>query len=860
VAAERRRIIKLILGMEVDVNQLAGGQMRLTGRSAANPINGGRMRKIAISSLCLLASVTSTRASAESRPASTESGMISDAIIVTATKRQDLLQNVPVSISVTNQAVVQLAEIRDLINLQSIVPSLKVMQFNASAQTNFVIRGFGNGNGNYGVESSVGVFVDGVYRSRSLSALDDLPEIERIEVLRGPQSTLFGKNVSAGAINIVTVKPQFAFGGKAEVSVGNYGAMVVKATITGPLTDTVALRLSGSANTRRGYLQNIVTGAPLNDRNRASIRADVLWQPSPEFSLRVIGDFNRINERCCGVVTILNGPATRFIGAPPPTGLGRTVGDPTRPFDGFSALTSEPHSFLTGKGVSAEIDYDFGFAELTSITAYRDQRSETREDIDYTGANIANRTDEVGTKAFTQEVRLASSGKGGLSWLVGGFYQHEKLKLDQSIAYGDATLAFVDGLAGGAISTLELLQSLVTPSIVRGKTYFQAGQGVVIPLTLDQTSFSIFGQADYKITSRLTITGGAAYLHDRKAATQAIVMTDSFSALDLHNIPQLPLLGVPANAFQMLSALQFFYGDTPNHGPINFPNDHESGRLKGKKITYAGRIAYDLDPVRLYLGYTTGWKAGAYNLSSDSRPPDAAGRGRTADPENVSVYEAGLKAEFQGGYLNLAIFDQTIRNFQSNVFTGTTFSLVNAGKQSVRGVEVDTAYRPLKWLTLTGAVTYLRPRYDSFTHAPCVNYDTLQCAIDPVTSLRPAFRDLSGTTPSGISRWNMSVSAVVTHEFNATLHVYLRGEYDYASKAQLSDTAPPDLASYGTNNVNGSLGFVSAIQQIDLMLWARNLLDDRQLTGAFPTLAQDGSYSGYPNQPRTYGVTLRKAF
>lgn len=165
-------------------------------------------------------------------------------ITVTAMKREQTLRDVPISVSVTSEETLAKAHITDLIDLQSVVPSLQVTQFNAVGQTNFIIRGFGNGAGNDGIESSVGVFVDGVYRSRTSSALDDLPEVSRIEVLRGPQSTLFGKNVSSGAINIVTVKPQFTFAGKAEVGIGNDNLKQVKASVTGPINDTMAYRLS----------------------------------------------------------------------------------------------------------------------------------------------------------------------------------------------------------------------------------------------------------------------------------------------------------------------------------------------------------------------------------------------------------------------------------------------------------------------------------------------------------------------------------------------------------------------------------------------------------------------------------------
>ncbi|MES2058609.1 MAG: TonB-dependent receptor, partial [Pseudomonadota bacterium] len=735
---------------------------------------------LAASALALIYAVPATAQTADSAPAAqdTQTTDTSDDIIVTATKREQTLQDVPISVAVTSSATIERSQIRDLIDLQSVVPSLKVSQFNAVGQTNFIIRGFGNGNGNDGIESSVGVFIDGVYRTRTAAALDDLPEIERIEVLRGPQSTLFGKNVSAGAINIVTKRPSFDWGGKAEISVGNYSLMQTKATVTGPLTDTIAFRLSGSLNERDGYFKNLTTGSDINNRNRWSVRGDILFEPSSDFSLRIIGDYNLIKERCCGVVSIFNGPATLAIGS-----LGRAISDTTKTFDRGVIFNTDPANRLVGKGVSGQIDWNVGFAKLTSITAYRDQVNQSNQDIDFTGADISSNKTSNHIKTFTQEIRLASNTDGPFSWLIGGFYQDEKLQTGRDIRFGKDARAYLNALTGGTnglLFALESLQHAINPAVTPGSYYFAPGQGLADNYSMKQRSYSIFGQVDYKITDRLTLTGGLAYLNDRKAARSNVVLNDRFSQLNLENVPGLnfiPFAALPAsiagcllqkgynpaanggvvpnNLFGAslggslpgpgsapcpasragtnpfgLNALQFFYGNTPNHGPVNFPNANESGVLTGDKVTYAARAAYDLGAINAYVSYSTGWKAGAYNLSSDSRPP-LNGVGRSADPESVTVYEAGLKAKFRGGYFNLAVFKQSIKGFQSNAFTGLGYSLVNAGKESVRGFEIDAAYSPAPFLALTGGLTYLDPKYDSFAGAACVNYDTVRCPVNP---------------------------------------------------------------------------------------------------------------------------------
>ncbi|MGH6617854.1 TonB-dependent receptor [Sphingomonas sp.] len=879
---------------------------------------------LAASALALIYAVPATAQTADPAAATQDTQAVdtSDDIIVTATKREQTLQDVPISVAVTGAVTIEQAQIRDLIDLQSVVPSLKVSQFNAAGQTNFSIRGFGNGNGNDGIESSVGVFIDGVYRSRSAAALDDLPEIERVEVLRGPQSTLFGKNVSAGAINIVTKRPAFDWGGKAEITVGNYSLMNARATVTGPLTETLAFRLSGSVNERDGYFNNLTTGTDVNNRHRWSVRADVLWEPSSDLSVRIIGDYNLIKEVCCGVSSIRNGFPTQQIGA-----LGFAISDTTRVFDRNVIFNTDPSNRIRGQGVSGQVDWNVGFAKLTSITAYRNQVNQSQQDIDFTGADIASNTTANEIKTFTQELRLASTGDGPFSWLVGGFYQDEKLDTGRDIRFGKDARAFVNALSQGLITGLEQLQSLTNPAIVPGRTYFQAGQGISDRYKMKQRSYSLFGQADFKVTDRLTLTGGIAYMNDRKAVVSNVVMNDPFSSLNLENIPGLGFLpfanvagspgspfgcllqkgfnpastlgrtpvnlfgsslgaslpgvggpngpgggvGQPFNACPAslggvnpfaLNGLQFFYGDSPVHGPVNFPNANESGILTGDKVTYAARVAYDLDFVNVYASYSTGWKAGAYNLSSDSRPP-SNGVGRSAAPEEVTVYEAGLKAKFRGGFFNLAVFKQEIKGFQSNAFTGLGYSLVNAGKESVKGFEIDAAYRPAPWLSLTGAATYLDPKFDSFARAPCVTYDP-RCARSTTTGLRPPFRDLTGTRPAGIPKWSVSASATLSHDITDGVNAYLRGEYDYVSPTQLTDTTPPALSTFDSNNVNASLGVSFTNIQLDVMVWGRNLTNDNALISTFPTVAQQfpepESYSGYPNQPRTYGVTLRKSF
>ncbi|WP_411816315.1 TonB-dependent receptor [Hyphococcus sp. DH-69] len=853
--------------------------------------------------------------------AATGASAQSDQIVVTATKRAQTLQEVPIAVSVVDAETIEKAQINDLIDLQTVVPSLRITQLQNASQTNFTIRGFGNGANNPGIESSVGVFIDGVYRSRSAAAILDLPVMERVEVLRGPQSTLFGKNVSAGAISITTKSPEFEWGGSVEASYGNYDQVLFKGSLTGPLTDTLAFRVSGSTNNREGYYTNIVDGTDQNERNRWAVRGQLLWEPTENMSFRVIGDYNKIDENCCGAVTILNGPATQAIGAPVAFGgLGEEITDGTDPFSREVAVDTDTFNVLKGKGISLQGDWDLGGAQLTSITSYREQTDSANTDVDFSGADLAQNPQDRKYETFTQEIRLASTGDNRLDWLIGGFYFNEDVFLQRDVVFGSQQRDFVNILLSPLGSDLLTVEggSQVIGALTTGPTAifpefgpvmpiafgssFQAGTGVFGTYNMDNESYSLFGQFDFDITDRLTLSGGVSYINDSKTATGISNLTDVFSLFDMSAggsfvaatimggaigtpfdpanptpffvaaqtlamsdpatyqaardgslaAAQAALAADPSlNPFAALTAAQFF---APQ---VNFPNAADpldNGKLDSDDITWTARLGYDLtDSLNAYFTYATGFKAGAFNLSSDSRPPDpVSGFGRTAAPEEVRLLELGIKANFDGGYINFAIFDQEIEGFQSNVFNGTGFDLANAGKQSVRGFEIESLYSPVTPLTLTFALTYLDPEYDSFTMAGCTPFDTVNCGAGE------DFRDLSGTRVPGVHEVSITTSATYTHDFNEWLSGYGRVEYVHESDVPLIENIPQSITR-SVNVLNASVG-VQTESGFEVMVWGRNLTDDEYFLQGFPTVVQAGSASGYTNAPRTYGVTVRKSF
>ena len=464
-----------------------------------------------------------------------------DEIVVTSSKRQTTLQDTPIAVSVVSATDLKQSQVQDIKDLQFLVPSLRVTQLQSAGNTNFVIRGFGNGANNAGIEPSVGVFIDGVYRSRTASALSDLPNLERIEVLRGPQSTLFGKNASAGVISVVTAKPSLdETTGSMSLTVGEFSQVIVKADINGPLSDTVGFSLSGSYNQRDGYYDNLAGGDPLGEQNRYGVRGQLLFLPSDALEVRIIADYDDFDEACCGVANLLNGPtggAVQAVG-------GSLVPDAPFAYQGYYNFT--PVNQFQTDGVSVQIDYDFNDSvTLTSITALRGLSRFENVDSDFTSAQLldpsaSNRTDtEIDT--LTQEFRLSGS-TDSMNWMLGTFIFDEDIEQDTAVYFGSAFRPYADLLAGGlpGNSVFNTLEGLF--GFPQG-TFFGQGTGVAEFATMDDKAFSFFGQVDISLGERTTLTLGANYTEDEKDVTFDSTHTDVFATIDLNN--DLTVFGVP---------------------------------------------------------------------------------------------------------------------------------------------------------------------------------------------------------------------------------------------------------------------------------------------------------------------------
>ncbi len=832
-------------------------------------------------------------------------------IVVTATRRAERLADVPISITAVSQASLQNSGATDIRQLTQLAPSLNVSSTGSEANASARVRGIGTVGDNPGLESSVTVFIDGVYRSRTGSGLNDLGEIDRVEVLRGPQGTLSGRNSSAGALNIYTKAPSFDFGGYAEGSYGNYDFYRVAGAVTGPLVkDLLAFRIDGVASKRDGFYQDVVNDTDYNDRNRWFVRGQLLLEPSPDFSLRLIGDYTWRNEKCCGAVYV----DTREKTDPTPGAAGDYAINPAgnrivsvmnqigalRGYPAGSVFPSggDPFSrriaFTPGRaysnvtkdyGGSGQIDWNFGSAALTSITAYREYKSDGANDIDANVLDIGYRPNDGNNyrqfHTFTQELRLNGEAFGDrLNWLVGGFFSNENLQVVDNLKFGRDYGAFAACRIVATINPNAALRNPANPGCLSaaGSAILQgqvpgttAAFGAATPIVLGSIrllstlndlgttrdvynqhskSFAVFTHNILRLTDTLSLTAGLRWTREQK----------DFDATFGNNntvCPQVQALlgaGPGGNLFNnaQLAALTRGIATLACTGNSSAALNGRtiSDKLRENQLTGTAVLSWKpSDRIMTYASYSRGYKAGGYNLDR-SDLGDAytsatianidAGRLRF-DPETVNAYEVGVKYSGRKFTFNLAGFRSEFKNFQLNTFNGTNYVVENIGSCSsgLNGGDRDNSLATgacsgdVKYGVVSQGVEAEAGIYPvehlafnlGYTFAD-TKYRRNLVGSDAGAALDPALFLLSGSQMSNAPRNVITTSVswsppIGSSGMSALFYIDQRTTSDYNTGSDLFIEKEQD----GFTLINARIGLRGNQDRWAVEVWAQNLLN-----------------------------------
>lgn len=769
-----------------------------------------------------------------------------DVIIVTARRRQETAQEVPLAISVIRGDSIESTGNFNVVKLQQLAPTLQVYTSNPR-NTAVNIRGLGVPYGltSDGFEQGVGIYVDDVYNARVAAATFDFLDVEQVEVLRGPQGTLYGKNTTAGAINITTNQPTFDFEGRAEVTVGNLNFRQAKAAISGPLSDKVAARIAVATTSRRGTIFNVRSDRYINEQDNLGLRGTLLFQPNDDVSITLSGDYSKQNPECCGTVFVRVGRTQRAL-ARQYEALAAAQGYSVVSRNPFDRLTDIDASLNAGNkigGASAKVKWDVGPGTFTSISAWRFWDWKPENDRDFTALSIVAKSQNPSQQdQYSQEFRYNYSGDA-IDFVIGAF--GFKQRIDTQGIEQQGVNASRWNLTGALASN---------PAVLNGLTASNTQY-------LKSTSAALFGQLSWKLTDSFTIQPGVRVNYDKKEGFYQRQVVDG--------------VGVEISCFN----------PAPPAGSIRaaqcgvYQPQLSAPSVKDWNFSYDLNLNYKLaEDVLAYATYAKSFKT--VGINQNGLPTDAAGNPILAagviKPESVNHFEAGIKTQFwdRKATFNLAAFRTDIKNYQATVTNGQLGVLrgylANAGKVRSQGLEVDLKIRPSDRFSAYANAAYTDAKYARFVDAPCppeLAGGTIATAANPPSppgtagGFSPANCDISGQRLPGVSKLAISYGAEVNTSVTALategqLYVGFDGNYRSGFSSNPSPSIYTNIKGYALSNYR--VGFRS--DKFEVYGWVRNVFDVNYFELLQVAPSNVGLVAGQLGDPRTFGGTVKLSF
>jgi iron complex outermembrane receptor protein len=800
-------------------------------------------RMVLLLSVAIAAIATEARAQVATPSSETGQGAVVEEVLVTAQKRSERLQDVPLAVTALSGETLERQQINDTSSLVAAAPSLTFQRGSNPTNTSFRIRGIGTSLFGQGVESSVSVVLDGVVAPRQSQSFTDLADIERVEVLRGPQGTLFGKNATAGVINVVTARPSWDFGGKANLVVAQGDEYRAAATVTGPFNDQFAGRLTAFYNSVDGTVKNLAGGDKENGSESWGVRGKLEWRPTDTLDILATAEYRKDDANCCvGVLIAATTPALVGLSAPVvASAKNRGAAD-----EGLTYANSEQQTY------SVQADWDLGWGAVTSLTAYQKFSLDANYEADrivnpapvYVGATGGNNYAQFNLNRgltdlnqFSQEVRLASPAGKALTYVVGAYYS--ELSLDRGFQRRAAYCAPGTPVQLGTPCTPTARLSLSSLS------------------HLKTTHLAAFGQAEYEVIDHLKLIGGLRIQRERVSASG-----QRLGPMSPGDVP----FGSPASTLAGVSA-------------------------SDSVVTGKAGAQYEFSRnAQIYATYTRGYKG----LGFDTEISADFANQKPVLPETVNAYEIGFKGQTPDRRLGLAaaifLADYANLQVQANRSDSTTglisFVQTNAGSSRTEGVELEATLRPTGNFTLNAAVTYAKARIsidglncplEFQAGAPivavgapapinvCYRQQTLNPLGATVTSA-PLQNIRDGGLPAS-PEWRINLAPRYTFDVSDNWAGELAADISYQSSQQYALEQDPLLVQKAYTLVNASVSFSRTDDRYRLTLFVKNLFDQNYYTSighnillSSPTTATD--ILGYlaKDTDRYWGATFGLRF
>lgn len=747
------------------------------------------------------------------QPAETEMGL-SD-IIVTAQRRSESLQDVAISITAADADALAEARVENIANVQAISPSINFRSAHISTSTaNVIIRGLGTTGNSRSFEGSVGVFIDGVYRTRAAAALNTFLDIDNLQILRGPQGTLFGKNTTAGALLLTSTQPDiYEPGGMVDLGYGNYNSLLVRGAVNVPIADQAAVRVAGLVSHNDGFFRDATTRNRVNDDSTRAIKGQLLWEPSDGVSIRLIGDYLQSEGNCCYYVSdFIDGVTQPLI-----DGLTQAWGGVVPPRDGKlhfeQTLNGDGRQLTRDYGGTALMDFDIGPGTLRSVTAYRKFTVDQRDmDPEFSGADVLRYHEDFGSRFISQELTYTARIEplnGDL--VLGAFFADEKLNASRKVPNAFQGQAYWDTLLGPGVANAPV-QISPDGTIIDPDTTHELMWGTA-------KSYAAFAHLESHVTDQISLIGGIRYSVEKK--------TGGFHYGAFSSDPKvwgLVMGAAPAPAYEDATT--------------------------DKAVSGTVGIQYrPVDNVMLYATFNHGFKAGGVMMDANAaggvaNNPDITPGGEPLDPrykpEKVNAFELGAKMQYldNRARTNIALYYYDISNIQVAQFVGITYTVLNAKSAKNYGAEIENTFRLTPGLMLKLDATWVP--HAKFGEDPL---------LDPV---------LSGHRFRTASKLQGNASLSLDQPVNDVMNVTGRVQYQYASK-QYINTATTSVRP-AISLVDANLGVRFPDAGVNVEAWVQNLTDKRYVVATTKTALQVGDENAFLGAPRTFGVRLRAHF
>lgn len=732
-------------------------------------------------------------------------------IVVTATKRSESIQDVPISISAYSGDFVENSGIQTLQELSLYAPNFTFATSSQPQNARIIIRGIGS-VGNSAIETSVGVFVDGVYYPRPGSVLGSLVDLQAVEVLRGPQGTLFGRNTAAGAISIRTRNPEGDFGGYVQAGIGDYGAFSIEGVANAPFGDKAAGRFAIKYADRDGYGFNTLTTREIGERDDLTIRGKLLFDISDEVTATFAVDYNEVNTGGQIIELLPSTSSPVFDGT-----LAALFGQNATTADGFDRIINQDHQDSVQDeqwGASLNLEWALGSHTVRSITSYRDWMADNRESALRITGDVLPRNHRYWTDTISQEFQILSPTDQAFTYVAGAFYYNEDYDIDEDFDAGAQTcIPVVFALAGaGAAGLCNSLPQL-------DATDSDFNQSL--------TSTAVFAQGTYNFSDRFSMTFGGRYTRDEKDAAFVQTAPNAVIGSLFRAAENVPDLTSDDSQFTWLVNASYF----------------------------------PTEDVMLFASVSTGFKGGGFNAGGAGV---ALGRAaRIFSSETSTNIEVGIKSKIwdDRATANITFYQTELEDFQDRSFDGISFLTRNAGSRTQEGFEADLTMTPVDSLTIFAGLSYLDSTFDSFVAASPLPGSTVP-------------QDLSGGTPhfspewqgSLIADWRIGTSGSGPDFFVRPEYMYI-GEQNVGANTNLNPQSNQD--GYGVLNLRVGLESADGLWQITL--FGKNLNDEQYCEVIFdqPLGEQFGAVNVAANtvpqrcivgSPRTYGMTARRSF